>query len=208
MLVQSEENPISAMLFALKSPESKRQYPRAVEIFHGFCETKQKCPPPCDPTKQKCPPPCDPTKQKCPPPITCGSGTHLENGKCVRNDGGGPSSSSASASATATVIGAEVSSCRLDGNAHGMQQKFDSIKYRACGLYPNGQVAYSDGFILGCTQVGNTQQLCQALVLMNTQQTPTVTQSQTQPNTQSATQQPQPAQPAQPTQAIQPSDVS
>ena len=85
--------------------------------------------------------------------------------------GSSSSSSSSSASATANVIGAEVSSCRLDGNAHGMQQKFDSIKYRACGLYPNGQIAYTDGFVMGCTQVGNTQQLCQAFVVMNTQQT-------------------------------------
>ena len=90
-------------------------------------------------------------------------------------------------------------SCRLDGNADGIQQKFDSIKYRACGLYPNGQIAYTDGFVMGCTQVGNTQQLCQAFVVMNTQQTQTVAQPQTQPITQSTTQ---------PTQAIQPTAVS
>ena len=92
-----------------------------------------------------------------PPPIKCGKGTQLENGKCVIKDNGGgssssSSSSSSSASATANVIGAEVSSCRLDGNAHGMQQKFDSIKYRACGLYPNGQIAYTDGFVMGCNK--------------------------------------------------------
>ena len=96
---------------------------------------------------------------------------------------------------TVNLIGAEVSSCRLDGNAHGIQQKFDIAKYRACGLYPNGQIAYTDGFVMGCTQLGNTQQLCQAFVVMNTQQTQTVTQ----PNTQST---------IQPTQAIQPSDES
>ena len=99
-----------------------------------------------------------------PLPIKCGKGTHLENIECVRNkDSGGSSrssssSSSSSARATANVIGTEVSSCRLDGNAHGIQQKFDIAKYQACGLYPNGQIAYSDGFLVGCTQVGNTQQ--------------------------------------------------
>jgi hypothetical protein len=109
-------------------------------------------------------------------------------------------SASASATATATANAAEISSCRLDGNAHGIQQKFDSIKYRACGLYPNGQTAYTDGFVVGCTQVGNTQQLCQAFVAMNTQPTQTAaTQPQTQPNMQST---------PQPTQPIQPSDVS
>jgi hypothetical protein len=105
------------------------------------------------------------------------------------------------------VIANEVSSCRIDGNAHGIQQKFDTAKYRACGLYPNGQIAYSEGFVMGCTQVGNTQQICQAfldssILNMRTQQ-PTQTQSQTatQP-TQSNTQTP-----TQPTQAIQPSAV-
>ena len=109
---------------------------------------------------------------------------------------------SASASATATTNAAEVSTCKLNGNTDGLQQKFDSIKYRACGLYPNAQIAYTDGFVMGCTQVGNTQQLCQAFVVMNTQQTQTAaTQPQTQPNTQLTTQT-QPLTP--PTQAIQP----
>jgi hypothetical protein len=36
MLVQSEENPISAMLFALKSPESRRQYPQRLKVFMDF----------------------------------------------------------------------------------------------------------------------------------------------------------------------------
>jgi hypothetical protein len=145
---------------------------------------------PCPVGKPGCPPPppCDPTKQQC-PPIKCGKGTTLENGVCIRikGNGGGSSSSSSSssssASATANVIGAEVSSCRLDGNAHGIQQKFDIAKYRACGLYPNGQIAYTDGYVLGCTQVGNTQQLCQAFVVLNTQPTQTATQPQTQSNT-------------------------
>jgi hypothetical protein len=109
----------------------------------------------------------------------------------------------ATASAAATTTSAEVFSCRLDGNAHGIQQKFDIAKYRTCELYPKGPIAYTDGFILGCMQVGNTQQLCQAFVVMNTQQTQTATtQPQTQPNTQSTTQ------PTQPTQAIQPANVN
>jgi hypothetical protein len=131
--------------------------------------------------------------------IPCGRGTHLDDGECVRDkDNGGSSSSSSSSSSSTTVnlIGAEVSSCKLDGNSHGIQQKFDSIKYQACGLYPNGQIAYTDGFVMGCTQVGNTQQLCQAFVIMNTQHTQTAA---TQPNMQST---------IQPTQAIQPSGVS
>ena len=132
------------------------------------------------------------------PGCYCGPGTHFENGKCVPNEnsGGGSSSSSSSASATVNLIGAEVSSCRLDGNAHGIQQKFNPVRYQACGLYPNAQLAYTDGFVAGCTQVGNTQQLCQAFVVMNTQQTQTAA---TQPITQSTTQ---------PTQAIQPATVS
>jgi hypothetical protein len=121
-----------------------------------------------------------------------------------KNGGSGSKSSSSSSSSSRTTIitsnadpnTAEVSNCRLDRNTHGIQQKFDSIKYQAYGLYPNGQIAYSDGFVMGCTQVGNTQQLCQAFVVMNTQQTQTAA---TQSNTQSITQ---------PTQAIQPAAVS
>ena len=93
---------------------------------------------------------------------------------------------------------AEVSSCRLDGSTNGIQQMFDTAKYQACGLYPNGQKAYSDGFVMGCTQVGNTQQLCQAFVVMNTQQIQTALQPQTQPNMLSTTQPTQPTQPIQP----------
>jgi hypothetical protein len=151
-------------------------------------------PPPCVPGDPSCPPqPCDPTKQPCPPkPIRCGPGTHLENGICVRDkNGNGGSSSSSSATATANVIAAEVSSCKLDGNAYGIQQKFDSIKYQACGLYANGQKAYSDGFIAGCTQAGNTQLMCLSFVELNT------STQLTQPQTQSAIQPPQAIQPVQ-----------
>ena len=84
--------------------------------------------------------------------------------------------SSASATATKTANIAEESNCRLDGSADGIQQKFDSIKYQACGLYTNAQKAYSDGFVSGCTQIGNTQLICQSLVdssILNTKTQPT-----------------------------------
>ena len=55
------------------------------------------------------------------------------------------------------------------------------LKSRAYGLYPNGQKAYSDGFVMGCTQIGNTQLICQSLVdstisTMKTQPIQTTTQ--------------------------------
>ena len=121
----------------------------------------------------------------------CGPRTHLENGKCVpnKNSGGGSSSSSSSASATATVnvIGAEVSSCRLDGNAHGIQQKFNPVRYQACGLYTSADKEYYDGFVVGCMQVGNTKLICETVANSNIAAPPAQTQTA-----------------AQPTQAIQP----
>lgn len=85
-------------------------------------------------------------------------------------------------SATSSTTGAEVSSCKVDGSADGMLQKFDAAKYQACGLYMNGQKAYSEGFVTGCTQVGNTQQICQALAdssILNTKMQSMQTQAQT-----------------------------
>jgi hypothetical protein len=98
-----------------------------------------------------------------------------------------------SATATATANAADVSNCKLDGSADGILQKFDSVKYQACGLFINAQKAYSDGFVMGCTQIGNTQLICQALadtseLNMKTQ----LTQTQTA---------------IQPTQAIQPATI-
>jgi hypothetical protein len=118
--------------------------------------------------------------------------------------GSSSSSSSASASATATAIAVDVSNCKLDGSADGIQQKFDIAKYQACRLYVNGQKAYTDGFVVGCTQVGNTQQICLALVdssILNMKTQATQMQTATQPpqtQIQTATQ---------PTQAIQPAAV-
>jgi hypothetical protein len=111
-------------------------------------------------------------------------------------------SASASATATANANAADVSNCRLDGSANGIQLKFDGTKYLACGLYAGGQKAYSDGFVVGCSQIGNTQLVCQALAdssILNTKTQPTQTQAQpTQSQTQTATR---------PTQAIQPAIV-
>ena len=107
-----------------------------------------------------------------------------------------------SATATANANAVDVSNCRLDGSANGIQQKFDTPKYLACGLYADGQKAYSDGFVVGCTQIGNTHLICQSLIdssILNTKTQPTQTQTATQPTqTQTATQ---------PTQAIQPATV-
>ncbi len=110
------------------------------------------------------------------------------------------SNSGSSSSTTKTIVidpsstanAADVSNCKLDGSANGIQQKFDIAKYQACGLYPNSQKAYTDGFVMGCTQIGNTQLICQALVdssILNTKTQPTQTQEQ-------------------PTQAIQPATVT
>jgi hypothetical protein len=69
-----------------------------------------------------------------------------------------------SASTAATANPVDVSNCKLNGSTDGIQQKFDTTKYQVCGLYLNGQKAYSDGFVMGCTQIGNTQLICQSLV--------------------------------------------
>lgn len=67
----------------------------------------------------------------------------------------------------ASTASVEESSCKIIGSADGILQEFDTAKYQACGLYANGQKAYSDGFVTGCTQVGNTQLICQAFADSN-----------------------------------------
>jgi hypothetical protein len=101
-----------------------------------------------------------------------------------RSGGGGSSSTLSTtiinpASPTTTTVDPEVSNCRIDGNANGIQQQFDKAKFSACGLYPTGQTAYSDGFIAGCTQAGNTQQMCMAFIQLNTGAQSTQTQPPT-----------------------------
>ena len=69
-------------------------------------------------------------------------------------------------------------SCRLDGNADGIQQKFIPVRYRACGLYTNADKAYYDGFIAGCVQAGNTKLICETVANSNIEP-PTQTNMQT-----------------------------
>ena len=71
---------------------------------------------------------------------------------------------SPSASVTINTNPAEAYSCRLEGSADGIHQKFDAANYQECTIYVNGQDAYTDGFVTGCPQVGNSEQLCQAFV--------------------------------------------
>ena len=83
---------------------------------------------------------------------------------------------SPSASVTINTNPAEAYSCRLEGSADGIHQKFDAANYQECTIYVNGQDAYTDGFVTGCTQVGNSEQLCQAFVhssILNTKSQPT-----------------------------------
>lgn len=104
---------------------------------------------------------------------------------------------SATASATATANSnansVDVSNCKLDGSADGIQQKFNSVRYQACGIYPSADKAYYDGFVAGCMQIGNTKLICETVANNNIATPPLPTQ--TQPITQ-------------PTQAIQPADVN
>jgi hypothetical protein len=108
-------------------------------------------------------------------------------GPTTPNRGGSGSSSTFSttiinpAASTTTTMNPEVSNCRLDGNANGIQQQFDTAKYSAYGLYPTGQTAYTKGFITCCTKAGNTQQMCMASIQLNTgAQSATQTQPPTQ----------------------------
>ncbi|MGH9926006.1 MAG: hypothetical protein ACRD5B_11590, partial [Nitrososphaeraceae archaeon] len=96
-------------------------------------------------------------------------------------------------SESSSTAAAEETSCKILGSADGILQKFDTAKYQACGLYMNGQKSYSDGFVVGCTQVGNTQLICQGFVDSSVLHTKVHT---TQLLTQAATQPPQGIQPA------------
>ena len=158
----------------------------------------------CIPEDPDCIPICDPPNMYQITPKVTRARNSFPKGTMYRKSGGGTIHHQVVVRLqTVNLIGAEVSNCRIDGNTHGIQQKFNPVRYQACGLYPNAQLAYTDGFVAGCTQVGNTQQLCQAFVVMNTQQTQTA--AATQPITQSTT---QPTQTLQSTQAIQPAAVS
>jgi hypothetical protein len=88
---------------------------------------------------------------------------------------------------------ADISSCKLDGSADGIQQKFNPIRYQACKLHTNNDKIYYDGFVAGCMQVGNTKLICETVANSNIVVPPAQMQT---------------ALPPQPTQAIHPSAVS
>jgi hypothetical protein len=99
-----------------------------------------------------------------------------------------------SASATTTTASAaDVSNCKLDGSADGIQQKFDAAKYQACKLHTNNDRIYYDSFVTGCMQIGNTKLICETVAdssILNLR-----TQSAQAPETQS-------------TQAVQPTAIN
>ncbi|MGH9974997.1 MAG: hypothetical protein ACRD8Z_04065, partial [Nitrososphaeraceae archaeon] len=100
-------------------------------------------------------------------------------------------SATATATANANTNAADVSNCKLNGNADGIQQKFNPVRYQACGLYTSADKAYYDGFVAGCMQVGNTKLICETVANNNTIAPPAQMQTATQS-----------------TQAIQPATVS
>jgi hypothetical protein len=69
--------------------------------------------------------------------------------------------------ATTTANQADISNCKLDGSADGIQQKFDIAKYQSCELHTNNDKICYDGFIAGCMQVGNTKLICEAVANSN-----------------------------------------
>ena len=97
----------------------------------------------------------------------------------------------ANANANANTNAADVSNCKLNGSADGIQQKFNPVRYQACGLYTSADKAYYDGFVSGCMQVGNTKLICETVANSNIVAPPAQTQTATQH-----------------TQAIQPAAVS
>jgi hypothetical protein len=104
--------------------------------------------------------------------MTCDS-QKKKNDKDSNNNSG---SSSSSSSTTKTIVvnptsstanAADVSTCKLDGSADGIQQKFDTAKYQACKLHTNNDKIYYDGFVTGCMQVGNTKLICETVANSN-----------------------------------------
>ena len=75
----------------------------------------------------------------------------------------------------------EVSDRKLEGSTDGIQQKFNPVRYHACGLYTSADKAYYDGFVTGCMQVGNTKLICETVANSNIVAPPAQTQSTTQP---------------------------
>ena len=99
----------------------------------------------------------------------------------------------AAANANSNANSVDVSNCKLDVSADGIQQKFNPVRYQACGIYPSADKAYYDGFVADCMQIGNTKLICETVANSNTATPPLPAQTQTI---------------LPPTQAIQPAAVS
>ena len=84
--------------------------------------------------------------QKCPP------GFHFHRGLCIEDQDDNAKkviqkttviqSATATATANANTNAADVSNCKLNGSADGIQQKFNPVTYQACGLYTAAHKAY------------------------------------------------------------------
>lgn len=105
--------------------------------------------------------------------LTCDS--QKKDGKDSSNNSGSTGSGTSS-STTKTIIvnqpsstanAADVSNCKLDGSADGIQQIFDTAKYQACKLHTNNDKIYYDGFVTGCMNVGNTKLICETVANSN-----------------------------------------
>jgi hypothetical protein len=72
---------------------------------------------------------------------------------------------------------ADISNCKLDGSADGIQQKFNQVRNQACGLYTYADKAHYDGFVAGCIQVGNTKLICETVANSNIMTPQTQTQT-------------------------------
>ena len=76
--------------------------------------------------------------------IECGPGTNLENEKCVpnKNNGGGSSSSFKLVAITiVNLIGPKYQVVDLTATQMEYNKSLIRLRYRACGLYPNGQIS-------------------------------------------------------------------
>ena len=85
----------------------------------------------------------------------------------------------ANANANANTNAADVSNCKLNGGADGIQQKFNPVRYQTCGLYTSADKAYYDAFVAGCMQVGNTKLICETVANSNIVALPAQTGSNT-----------------------------
>jgi hypothetical protein len=94
-----------------------------------------------------------------------------------KNDNNNDDSTKSIQTTMTTSNSVEEASCRLDGSADGIQQKFNQVRYQACGLYTYADKAYYDGFVAGCMNVGNTKLICETVANGNIVAPQTTTQS-------------------------------